>query len=94
MKLGLSRLFEFNIEIGLYDMFRPTIEAKKIKAYEKKPWVIVRGRSLFQIAYDLYGDAGWWIFLAYFNDLVDPFNLPSELYFVPRGDLYNALNGG
>lgn len=87
-------LYEFNLELGIPDFGRPTKFAKLLKSFPRGQWLYVRGRKISQIAQDLYGNAEWWVYLAYFNDITDPYVLPETLYFVPMSELSGLVNSG
>lgn len=91
---SVLRLYDFNPILGIPDFGKPTKLAKLLKSYPRSHWLYVRGRKISQIAYDLYGNSEWWVYLAFFNDIADPYDLPDTLYFLPAAELSSLVNSG
>ena len=76
----------------LYDTLQPTELLKAVKAYPKNYTIVTTGAALPVIANQLYGDSEYWIFLAEYNNLIDPVVTPSTLYIIPKVELVQIIS--
>lgn len=77
---------------GLSDMFILNEKAEKALEAPKEIKINVDGKTLDYIAYEEYGDTRPWRLLAEFNEIVNPYYLPEEIYVIPDELIQAWLN--
>jgi uncharacterized protein YvpB len=89
---NMNKIFEYNFKYNIHDSLNSNALYKAIKKYKKHIWVSSNGKRLEVLAYELYKNTDFWIILAIYNDIVNPFDVPNRVYFIPQEDLTSIIN--
>lgn len=89
---SIESLAKYDFDLDIVDTLASRhLRLNKIKTIEKDKYVESNGRTLSYIAYDIYGDVNYWTLLAIYNDIVDPFIVPSKIYYPSIEEIRMAL---
>lgn len=86
-------LYEYNKPLGIYDSLADTKVKQQLHAFPKTNVIETRGKSLDYIAYNLYGDVEYWVYLAEYNKIINPYEVPDKIFFIPINNLQVIING-
>jgi len=80
----------------IYDDMLPTSSRflEYIRKYPKTTFFEVTGKyknRLDLISKEIYGTYHLWWFLGLFNDIIDPDNFGSKIYYIPRNVLFDIF---
>ena len=88
---SLESLFGYNFNLGIVDSLKDSKIIDNISKYPRDYSVKSDGRTLSYVAFDIYGSVDYWMLLAIYNDIVDPFVVPEVIYYIPSSESYNLL---
>ena len=91
MSINLNNLYPYTQKDSIHDVVLNNELRSKLTMRPKREYVFTEGRTISLIAFTLYGDHDYWIFLADYNDLVDPFTPSEKLYYIPKAELRDIL---
>jgi len=82
--------------MNIYDDMLPTSSRflEYIRKYPKTTFFEVTGKyknRLDLISKEIYGTYHLWWFLGLFNDIIDPDNFGSKIYYIPRNILFDIF---
>lgn len=86
------RLYNIDIVTGIADTLTPTNLMKSIKAYPKRYIIRTGGKSLDYLSNQLYGSVEYWIVLAEYNNIVNPYVVPDAIYYIPDKELQRLID--
>lgn len=87
----MDDFFQYNFQHHLHDTILTTEKYFKIKEFPQYFSVRRGAKRLDAIAYNIYGNHDYWIYLAVYNDLRDPFDLPGQIWFIPPVELNQII---
>ena len=90
--LNLESLYYVDITTGLRDVINKTPAMQALLSYPRNYSYITRGRSLDNISYNLYNTTDLWEFLAEYNNIVNPYEVPDYINIVPLNAILDILN--